>query len=126
MQMDLPSTLLRRSKRFVLALQVLTAVYRQRIRQITTKDAMSLMSKKKTRVDAKRVAEIIGCSRKTVLNGGAGTSELTRIRNGSRFVRFILEEVEALAEKQERRARSQSFDSGYYPESRGQRPLVTL
>jgi hypothetical protein len=84
------------------------------------------MSKKKTRVDAKRVAEIIGCSRKTVLNGGAGTSELTRIRNGSRFVRFILEEVEALAEKQERRARSQSFDSGYYTESRGQRPLVTL
>ena len=84
------------------------------------------MSKKKTRVDAKRVAEIIGCSRKTVLNGGAGTSELTRIRNGPRFVRFILEEVEALAEKQERRARSQTVDSAYYTESRGQHPLVTL
>src|SRR4051794_40367629 len=102
--MDLPSTLLRRSKRFVLALQVLTALYAQRIRQIATKNAMSLMSKRKTRVDAKRVAEIIGCSRKTVLNGGAGTSELTRIRNGSRFVRFILEEVLAFAEKQERDA----------------------
>lgn len=87
---------------------------------------MSLMSKRKTRVDAKRVAEIIGCSRKTVLNGGAGTSELTRIRNGSRFVRFILEEVEALAEKQERRARSQSLDGAYYTESRGQHPVVTL
>jgi len=124
--MDLPSTLLRRSKRFVLALQVLTALYAQRIRLIATKDAMSLMSKRKTRVDAKRVAEIIGCSRKTVLNGGAGTSELTRIRNGSRFVRFILEEVEALAEKQERRARSQSLDGAYYSESRGQHPLVTL
>jgi hypothetical protein len=124
--MDLPSTRSRRSKRFVLALQVLTAIYAQRILQIATKDAMSLMSKRKTRVDAKRVAEIIGCSRKTVLNGGAGTSELTRIRNGSRFVRFILEEVEALAEKQERRARSQSLDAAYYSESRGQHPVVTL
>lgn len=65
---------------------------------------MSLMTKRKTRIDAKQVAEIIGCSRKTVLNGGAGTSELTRIRNGVKFVRFILEEVEALAEKQERLA----------------------
>jgi len=64
---------------------------------------MSLI-RKKTRIDAKQVAEIIGCSRKTVLNGGAGTSHLTRIRNGSRQVRFILEEVEALAEKQEKRA----------------------
>jgi predicted DNA-binding transcriptional regulator AlpA len=65
---------------------------------------MSLMTQRKTRIDAKQVAEIIGCSRKTVLNGGAGTSELTRIRNGVKFVRFILEEVEALAEKQERLA----------------------
>ncbi len=61
---------------------------------------MSLITKK-TRIDAKRVAEIIGCSRKTVLNGGAGTSRLTRIRNGSKQVRFILEEVNALAQKQE-------------------------
>jgi len=64
---------------------------------------MSLMTKK-TRIDAKRVAEIIGCSRKTVLNGGAGTAQLTRIRNGSTQVRFILEEVLAFAEKQERDA----------------------
>lgn len=112
--------------RFALALEVLSSNAPVTVKNRKSKNAMSLMTKKKTRVDAKRVAEIIGCSRKTVLNGGAGTSELTRIRNGSRFVRFILEEVEALAEKQERRARSQSFDSGYYTESRGQSPLVTL
>ena len=64
---------------------------------------MSLITKK-TRIDAKRVADLIGCSRKTVLNGGAGTSRLTRIRNGSRQVRFILEEVEALVERQMKRA----------------------
>jgi hypothetical protein len=64
---------------------------------------MSLMTKK-TRIDARRVAEIIGCSRKTVLNGGAGTAQLTRIRNGSTQVRFILEEVLAFDEKQERDA----------------------
>jgi predicted DNA-binding transcriptional regulator AlpA len=87
---------------------------------------MSLMTKRRTRIDAKQVAEIIGCSRKTVLNGGAGTSELTRIRNGAKFVRFILEEVEALAEKQERRARSQSVGRAYYQERRGQHTSVTL
>lgn len=64
---------------------------------------MSLINRK-TRIDAKQVAEIIGCSRKTVLNGGAGTAHLTRIRNGSSQVRFILEEVLAFAEKQERDA----------------------
>jgi hypothetical protein len=64
---------------------------------------MSLMTKK-TRIDAKRVAEIIGCSRKTVLNGGAGTGQLTRIRNGAHQIRFILEEVLAFAEKQEQQA----------------------
>jgi hypothetical protein len=69
----------------------------------TLKPLMSLMTKK-TRIDARRVAEIIGCSRKTVLNGGAGTAQLTRIRNGSTQVRFILEEVLAFAEKQERDA----------------------
>ena len=69
----------------------------------TLKPLMSLMTKK-TRIDARRVAEIIGCSRKTVLNGGAGTAQLTRIRNGSTQVRFILEEVLAFAERQERDA----------------------
>jgi hypothetical protein len=87
---------------------------------------MSLMTKRRTRIDAKQVAEIIGCSRKTVLNGGAGTSELTRIRNGAKFVRFILEEVEALAEKQERRARSQSVAGAHYQERRGQHTSLTL
>jgi len=78
---------------------------------------MSLMTQRKTRIDAKQVAEIIGCSRKTVLNGGAGTSELTRIRNGVKFVRFILEEVEALAEKQERLAKRQSNNGASYQKS---------
>lgn len=64
---------------------------------------MSLITKK-TRIAAKRVAEIIGCSEKTVHNGGAGTAELTRIRNGTRQIRFILEEVLALADKQEKQA----------------------
>lgn len=59
------------------------------------------MIRKKTRINAKRVAEIIGCSHKTVLKGGAGTGELTRIRNGTRQIRFILEEVLELAQRQE-------------------------
>ncbi len=54
--------------------------------------SMSLI-KNKTRISAKQVAEIIGCSSKTVLNRGAGTEKLTRIRNGTRQIRFILEEV---------------------------------
>ena len=64
--------------------------------------------RKKTRIDAKRVADIIGCSHKTVLKGGAGTGELTRIRNGPRQVRFLLEEVLALAQRQEEEASRQS------------------
>jgi hypothetical protein len=56
--------------------------------------------KRKTRISAKRVAEIIGCLEKTIYNGGAGT----RIRNGRRQVCFILEEVVALAERQEKEA----------------------
>lgn len=63
------------------------------------------LTRRKTRVSARRVAEIIGCSEKTVYNGGAGTDELTRVRNGRRQVRFILEEVIALVERQERQAR---------------------
>lgn len=70
-----------------------------------------MRSKEKTRVDAKRVAEIIGCSPKTVLNGGAGTGQLTRIRNGTRQVRFILEEVLAFAERQEEQASTQLNDA---------------
>lgn len=76
---------------------------RMKVLAQTLEPLMSLMTRK-TRIDARRVAEIIGCSRKTVLNGGAGTAQLTRIRNGSTQVRFILEEVLAFAEKQERDA----------------------
>jgi len=62
------------------------------------------LARHKTRITARRVAEIIGCLEKTVYNGGAGTHELTRVRNGRRQVRFILEEVMALVERQERQA----------------------
>lgn len=62
------------------------------------------LPRRKTRISARRVAEIIGCSEKTVYNGGAGTDELTRVRNGRRQVRFFLEEVVALAERQEKEA----------------------
>ncbi|HEV7396516.1 MAG TPA: hypothetical protein VGN86_08410 [Pyrinomonadaceae bacterium] len=85
---------------------------------------MSLITKK-TRIDAKRVAEIIGCSRKTVLNGGAGTAQLTRIRNGSRQVRFILEEVETLVEKQMRRAQGDPLSHAHREPVRGQHQLPT-
>ncbi len=64
---------------------------------------MKLFHKTKTRITARRIAEILGCSPKTVYNGGAGTEVLTRIRNGPRHIRFILEEVLALARQQEQR-----------------------
>jgi len=60
---------------------------------------MSLIPSRR-RIDAKEVAALLGCSRKTVLNGKAGTSVLTRIRNGSQ-VRFLLEEVLQLMRRQE-------------------------
>ena len=59
-------------------------------------------TQRKTRITARRVAEILGCSPKTVYNGGAGTEQLTRIQNDTRQIRFILEEVLALAERQEK------------------------
>ena len=59
------------------------------------------LTKRKTRITAKRVADILGCSPKTVYNGGAGTEQLTRIQNGPRQIRFILEEVLDLARVQE-------------------------
>lgn len=86
---------------------------------------MSLITKK-TRIDAKRVADLIGCSRKTVLNGGAGTSRLTRIRNGSRQVRFILEEVEALVERQMKRAQVESSPQTYEYQVSEQRRSLTI
>ncbi len=67
---------------------------------------MSLLKKRslaqpQTRISAKRVAEILGCAERTVFNGGAGTNQLTRIRNGSRQLRFLEVEVIALALQQE-------------------------
>lgn len=47
-------------------------------------------------------------SRVPVLKGGAGTGQLNRIRNGTRQIRFILEEVWAFAERQEEQASRQS------------------
>ena len=86
---------------------------------------MSLITKK-TRIDAKRVAEIIGCSRKTVLNGGAGTARLTRIRNGTRQIRFILEEVLAFAGKQEQHARRSLPSRNSDAETHGHRQVVSI
>jgi len=60
------------------------------------------LTKRRTRITARRVEEILGCSPKTVYNGGAGTEQLTRVQNGSRQIRFLLEEVLALAYSQEK------------------------
>lgn len=68
---------------------------------MTRNETMSLIRRTKTRITAKEVGEILGCSPKTVLNGGAGTKPLTRIRNGTKQVRFLLDEVLALALRQE-------------------------
>jgi len=68
---------------------------------------MSLI-KKKTRISAKQVAEIIGCSPKTVLNRVAGTEKLTRIRNGTRQIRFFFLKETATTENQEKQAHRQS------------------
>ena len=65
---------------------------------------MSLI-RRKIRISAKQVAEILGCAEKTVQNGGAGTLQLTRIRNGTRQLRFLEEEVLALAQQQEENSR---------------------
>lgn len=64
---------------------------------------MSLMKPRK-RISASQVAEILGCSKKTVYNGGVGTDKLTRIRSRRKHLRFFLSEVLALAEKQEKEA----------------------
>jgi hypothetical protein len=63
-------------------------------------ETMSLI-RRKVRISAKQVAEILGCAENTVHNRGAGTHTLTRIRNGRRQIRFLLDEVTALAEMQE-------------------------
>jgi DNA-binding Xre family transcriptional regulator len=63
-------------------------------------ETMSLI-RRKIRISAKQVAEILGCAENTVHNRGAGTHTLTRIRDGRRQIRFLLEEVTALAEMQE-------------------------
>jgi hypothetical protein len=60
------------------------------------------LTKRKIRITARRVADILGCSPKTVYNGGAGTEHLTRVRNRLRQIRYLLEEVLALAEYQEK------------------------
>jgi hypothetical protein len=45
----------------------------------------------------------LGARLRTVYNGGAGTEQLTRVQKGSRQIRFLLEEVLALAQQQEQR-----------------------
>ena len=60
---------------------------------------MSLKSARR-RINAKEVAELLGCSRKTVLNGKGGTAGLTRIHNGN-SVLFLLAEVLKIMRAQE-------------------------
>ena len=67
---------------------------------------MSLLKKRslpppQPRISAKRVGEILGCAESTVFNGGAGTKQLTRIRNGKKQLRFLEPEVIKLALQQE-------------------------
>lgn len=85
---------------------------------------MSLMPPRR-RIDAKEVAQLLGCSRKTVLNGGAGTSELTRIRNAPNQVRFLLEEVLELMRVQENAAGLSLPDRAQYKND-GHPKSVTL
>lgn len=68
---------------------------------------MRLMKSRK-RISARQVAEILGCAKKTVYNGGAGTDKLRRIRSGRRQVRFLPSEVIAMAEKQEKEAKEKA------------------
>ena len=84
---------------------------------------MSLMLARR-RIDAKEVAQLLGCSRKTVLNGKGGTSSLTRIHNGSQ-VRFLLEEVLQLMRKQEQNKNLSVRDLQSY-EINGQSHTSTL
>jgi len=67
---------------------------------------MSLIKSRK-RISARQVAGVLGCSKKTVYNCGAGTDQLTRIQSG-RQVRFLLWEVLAFAEKQEKEAKEKT------------------
>ena len=71
-----------------------------RIELTVSLKTMSLI-RRKIRISAKQVAEILGCAENTVHNRGAGTHTLSRIRNGRRQIRFLLDEVTALAETQE-------------------------
>ncbi len=75
---------------------------------------MSLI-RRKTRISAKQVAEILGCGEKTVQKGGAGTLQLTRIRHGTRQLRFLEEEVLALAQQQEENARASRHPQDQVP-----------
>ena len=84
---------------------------------------MSLIASRR-RIDAKEVAQLLGCSRKTVLNGKGGTATLTRIRNGSQ-VRFLLEEVLQLMRSQEQNKNLSARDLQFY-EINGQSHTSTL
>jgi hypothetical protein len=57
-----------------------------------------LMGFLRTPISAKHASEILGIPAKTILNRGAGTAKLTRIKQG-RSVFLIRQEVEAHLEK---------------------------
>lgn len=56
-------------------------------------------TEKKTPITAKQVSAILGLKEKTIHNRGGGTAQLSRMYYG-RSVRFLLQEVEALRDKQ--------------------------
>ena len=66
---------------------------------------MKTLLKSRKRITAAQVAEILGLAKKTIYNGGAGTDKLTRVQIGPGQVRFLLWEVLALAERQEKEAK---------------------
>jgi hypothetical protein len=85
--------------------------------ELPLNETISLI-RRKTRISAKQVAETLGCAEKTVQNGGAGTLQLTRIRNGTRQLRFLEEEVLALAQQQEENARASRHPQDQGPQER--------
>jgi len=86
---------------------------------------MSLITKK-TRIDAKRVAEIIGCSRKNRAQRRRWHRGVNTNTQRSTQIRFILEEVVALAERQEKQAQRRLPTHTNEQEAHGQQQALSL
>lgn len=57
------------------------------------------MSYTKSLITVRQAADILGLSPKTLYAGKAGTEKLKKVRNGTRTVRMIRQEVEAHLER---------------------------